>query len=223
MLISHFSSHLSLVSTFAPLLCVILNHVPSCLPGFSFLLLSFALSTDTFAAGLSYSAQKVRVPLRSMGIISLVSGFMFTLSLLAGEKLSFLIPAKATGYFSFVLLCALAFYKLYDALPQKFHPAKDMTTASLSEKVNKKEPEILSPLEAALLSAVLSIDSIAAGVSTGAPPLSSAAILLISSAIHFLSLKLGLSAGQKLLEKTSCSFSWLSAVLFFLLAFSKLF
>lgn len=189
----------------------------------SFMVLCVALSTDTFAAGLSYSAEKVRVPFSSMSIISLVSGFMFMLSLMAGEKIAYFIPPRITTLLSFIILMALAIYKLYDSLPDKFHKAQDLTTASFSEKVNKKNPAILSPTEAAALSTVLSIDSITAGISTGAPALPPAVIFLISAMIHFFSIKLGLSAGKILLSKLSGNFSWLSAALFFLLALSRLF
>lgn len=189
----------------------------------SFALLCVALSSDTFAAGLSYSAERVHVPIGSMSIISVVSGFMFTLSLIAGEKIAVLIPHNITAFFSFMILMVLAVYKLYDALPDKFHDSKDLTTVSLSEKVNKNDPSVLSPMEAAALSVVLSIDSITAGVSTGAPALSPAIIFSLSAVIHFLSIRLGLSAGNALLSRISCNLSWLSAILFFLLAISRLF
>lgn len=189
----------------------------------SFLLLSIALSTDTFAAGLSYSAEKVRVPFGSMCILSLISGFMFTLALIAGKKIAAFVPSEATTIFSFFILLALAFYKLYDALPDKFHRTKDLTTVSFSEKVNQKDPAVLSPMEAAALSVVLSIDSITAGISSGAPALAPAAIFFLSVVIHFLSIVLGLFTGKMLLHKISCSFSFLPAALFFLLAFSRLF
>lgn len=189
----------------------------------SFALLCVALSSDTFAAGLSYSVKKVRVPLSSMAVISIVSGFMFTLSLIAGEKIAVLIPHRITAFLSFMVLMALALYKLYDALPRRFCHSEELTTVSLSEKVNKKNPTLLSPTEAAALSVVLSIDSITAGVSTGAPALSPAFIFFLSSAVHFVSLKLGLFAGDMLLSRMSCNFAWLSAGLFFLLALSRLF
>lgn len=190
---------------------------------FSFLLLSIALSTDTFAAGLSYSAEKVRVPLSSMCILSLISGFMFTLALIAGKKIASFIPPKATAVLSFFILLALAFYKLYDALPDRFRYSKDLTTISFSEKVNQKNPSVLSPMEAAALSVALSIDSITAGISSGTPALPPAVIFLLTTAIHFISIVLGLFTGKLLLHKGSCSFSFLPAALFFLLAFSKLF
>lgn len=189
----------------------------------SFLLLCIALSTDTFTAGLSYSAGRVRVPFTSMCIISVISGFMFTLSLHAGKILTAFIPAKLTCILSFIILFLLALYKLYDALPDSFHRRHNLTTASFSEKVNKKDIQILSSGEAALLSVVLSIDSITAGISSETPLLPPAIIFFISTAIHFLTMALGLSAGKLLLQKISYNFSWLSAVLFFILAFTRLF
>lgn len=189
----------------------------------SFLLLSVSLSTDTFAAGLSYSAEKVKVPLSSVCILSLISGCMFTLSLMAGEKAASLIPAGLASVLSFFILFALALYKLYDALPDSIRPARHLTTFSFSEKVNKKEPSILSPPEAAALSVVLSIDSITAGISSGSPALPPAVLFLISSSIHFLSFILGLFTGKKLFCRRSCNLSFLPAALFLLLAFTRLF
>ncbi len=189
----------------------------------SFLLLCIALSTDTFTAGLSYSVGKVRVPFISMCIVSVISGFMFTVSLHAGKVLTSFIPAKLTCIFSFFILFLLALYKLYDALPDSFHRKHNLTTVSFSEKVNKKDIQILSSGEAALLSIVLSIDSITAGISSETPLLSPAVIFLVSAAIHFLTMALGLSAGKFLRKKISYNFSWLSAALFFILAFTRLF
>lgn len=189
----------------------------------SFVLLSVALAADTFAAGLSYSAGKVRVPLSSVCVLSLISGLTFTLSLTAGKKIAVLIPPKATAIFSFFVLLILALYKLYDALPDKFHPTKDLTTISFSKQVNKKEPSVLSPAEALVLSLALSIDSITAGIGSSGPDLSPAIIFVTCFVIHFFSIALGLFAGKKLLCKKSCHLSFLPAVLLFLLALSKLF
>lgn len=189
----------------------------------SFLLLCLALSADTFAAGFSYSASKVRVPLSSMCILSLVSGFTFTLALSLGEKINAWIPAKASGLFSFLILLLLALYKLYDALPDRFHPSISFTTVSFSSHVNQKEPELLSPYEAAALSLVLSIDSITAGISQGNSLLSPAIVFLSSSVIHFLSILFGTFTGKKLSSKASCNLSFLPALVLFLLALAGLF
>lgn len=192
------------------------------IPYASLLILCIALSADTFAAGLSYSASKVRVPLSSMCILSLVSGFAFTLSLSVGEKLGALIPPGASAFFSFLVLLLLSLYKLYDALPDRFHPSVSFTTVSFSSHVNQREPELLSPYEAAALSVMLSIDSITAGISQGISSLSPAVVFLFSSGIHFLSILFGAFTGKKLSGKLSCNLSFLPALLLFLLALSRL-
>lgn len=193
-----------------------------------FLLLCIALSTDTFTAGLSYSMGRVRVSIVSAGILSVISGFLFTLSLLAGEKLAAFFPAGFAKIFSFAVLFLLSLYKLYDSLPERFHRGFGLTTVSLSEKVNQKDVQTLSWGEAALLSLVLSVDSITAGLSSRAPDLPPAVIWLISALVQFLSVSLGLQSGKALLERTSQGFSRLScavlcSALLFALALSRLF
>lgn len=188
----------------------------------SFLLLCIALSADTFAAGLSYSASKVRVPIGSMCILSLISAITFTLSVSTGEKISTMIPSKISTLLSFFILLFLAVYKLYDALPDRYHLPVAFTTLSFSSRVNQKEPERLSPFESATLAFMLSIDSITAGFSQGTPSLSPAVIFLFSFAVHFLSILFGILAGNRLSEKFSCNLSFLPALLFFLLALKSL-
>lgn len=190
---------------------------------YSFLLLAVALSMDTFAAGLSYSAGKVRVPLLSMIIISLISGLMLTLSLLTGNLIVSVIPVNVTKIFSFIILFVLALYKLYDALPSNAKAARSFTTDFISEKVNKKDIHILSSSEAALLSLALSIDSISAGLGSGAPAQSPFLLFAVSSLIQLAAICCGLLSGRLLLQKTSHNFAWLSAALLFVLAFLRLF
>lgn len=188
----------------------------------SFLLLCIALSADTFAAGLSYSVSKVRVPISSMCILSLVSASAFTLSVSAGEMITAMISSNVSTLLSFFILLILAVYKLYDALPDRFHLPAAFTTLSFSSHVNQKEPERLSPFEAAVLAFMLSIDSITAGLSQGTPSLTPAVIFLFSFAVHFLSILFGILAGNRMSEKFSCNLSFLPALLFFLLALKSL-
>lgn len=190
---------------------------------YSFLLLAVALSMDTFTAGLSYSVGKVRVPVPSMLVISLISGLMLTLSLLAGNLIVSVIPAGVTKIFSFLVLFALALYKLYDALPSDAKAARSFTTDSISEKVNKKDIHILSLSEAALLSLALSLDSISAGLGAGAPAKSPFLLFCISSLIQLAAIFSGLLSGRALLQKTSHNFTWVSAALLFVLALLRLF
>lgn len=196
----------------------------------SFLLLSVALSMDTFTAGLSYSTDRVTVPFFSKAVIAVISGMMLALSLKAGSFFRSLISPDTAKLFSFLVLTALALYKLYDALPLSLRPKERFTTGSISRKVNRPDVHLLSASEAALLGVTLSLDSISAGLSTGIPALLpanpfilSAVVFLVSAVIHFAAISLGLFAGKLLIRKSSCRFTWLSAVLLFFLALTRLF
>lgn len=186
-----------------------------------FLFLTIALSMDSFTAGLTYGTGNVRVPLFSAIIIASVSGFMLTLSFLAGSFLLSFIPVFFTKILSFLVLSALSLYKLYDALPRK--KQAPLTTDSISEKVNKKNKHLLSWGEASVLALALSVDNISAGVSAGSPALPCAAIFLITTGIHFLLIQSGIRLGCLISGKISCNFSLFGAALLFLLALLRLF
>ena len=184
------------------------------------LVLAIALSLDTFTAGLSYSAGKVQIPLRSMITLALVSGLTFTLSQIAGNLILFFLPKSVTRLFSFLILLSIAAYKLYDA----FHSeaASGFTTSSISQKVNKKDVHILSTGEAIVLSLALSIDSISAGLSAGIKAPHPAVSFCITTAVHLIAIVCGYEAGRLIAGKISCNFSLLTAILLFFLAILRL-
>lgn len=186
-----------------------------------FLFLTIALSMDSFTAGLTYGTGNVRVPFLSSVIIASISGFMLTLSFLAGGVLLSFIPVFFTKILSFLILFMLSLYKLYDALPSKRHTP--LTTDSISEKVNKKNKHILSCGEAFILALALSVDNISAGISAGSPRLPYSVIFFITAGIHFLFIQSGIRLGCLISGKISCNFSLLGAALLFLLALLRLF
>lgn len=197
----------------------------------TFLLFCTVLSTDTFAAGLSYGSTGVKVPLPSKLILAFVSGLMFTLSVFLSVFLASHFPERAALFLSFLILLALSLYKGYDALScinpsvrkNSGETADPLTTDFLSRKINHAEPSILSAKEALLLSLVLSLDSLTAGAGYQLQFLSPFSVLLLSSLIHFLSLSLGLVLSRRLFQKGSCILSFLPALFFFVLAISRLF
>jgi len=191
-----------------------------------FILLVVVLSMDAFAAGLSYGTQKVQVPFLSLAVIAFLSGVMLTASLLAGNLLMSFIPKALTKGISFAVLFLLSLYKFYDTLsdlrPKNGGLTKGkFTTGNISQKVNKEDKAILSCREGALLSIALSIDNISAGLCTGTVSLPSIILLLLTTAIHFFALKLGLSAGKKLAHKSQ-GFAWLGGAILMVLAFLRL-
>lgn len=180
-----------------------------------FILLVVVLSMDAFAAGFSYGIEKVRVPFLSLMVIALLSGSMLTASLLAGNFLMGFIPESLTRGISFTVLFLLSLYKFYDALPGLHR------TGTISQKINKEDKAVLSCREGALLALALSIDNISAGLCTGTVSLPSIILLLLTTAIHFLALKLGLFAGR-MLSRRSHGFAWLGGAILMVLAFLRL-
>ncbi len=186
------------------------------------IILIIVLSMDAFAAGLSYGVENVQVPFSSLAIIALLSGSMLTASLFAGNVLLSLIPQGLTKGVSFLVLFLLSLYKFYDAIPW-FHKKKDgLTTGNISRKVNKEDKAVLSGREAAVLAAALSVDNISAGLCTGTVSLPPIILLPLTTAIHFLAIRLGLFTGQALSRKSSCRLSWLGAAILLGLALLRI-
>ncbi|WP_160561123.1 MntP/YtaF family protein [Parablautia muri] len=216
-----------------------------------FLILVVVLSMDAFAAGLSYGMEGVRVPFLSIFILALLSGSMLTASLLAGNLILQLIPEAFTKGISFSILFLLSVYKFYDSFPH-WGPVKDfakgilhffrpqpisqkkkgpqsplpkdngLTTREITKKINKEDTSYLSYKEASFLALALSIDNISAGLCTGTISLPPFILLFLTTAVHFLSIRLGLFAGHLLCAK-SYNFAWLGAAILMLLAFMRLF
>ena len=210
------------------------------------ILLIVVLSMDAFAAGFSYGIEKVRVPFLSLTVIALLSGGMLTASLLAGNLLMEFIPEALTKGISFTVLFLLSLYKFYDALPclhggsrkltdrkpAQGNHAKDnyaqdnyvrgkFTTDTISQKVNKEDKAVLSCREGAVLAIALSIDNISAGLCTGTVSLPSIILLLLTTAIHFFALRLGVLTGGMLSHKSQ-GFAWLGGAILLVLAFLRL-
>lgn len=186
------------------------------------LLLIIVLSMDAFTAGLSYGMSGVRVPFSSILTIALLSGCMLTLSLYVGDFLLIFLPEDLTKIVSFLVLFLLSLYKLYDTIPWLHRGNSGFTTDSISQKINHSAPAILSKKEAALLGLALSVDNISAGLCTGTLSFAPWLLLLITTLIHLLSIRLGLLTGKLLSQKGLCSFAWLGAAILMLLAFCRL-
>lgn len=187
-----------------------------------FIILIAVLSMDAFTAGLSYGMDHVRVPFSSIFTIALLSGCMLTLSLYAGDFFLRFIPENLTKAISFIVLFLLSLYKFYDTIPQLHKPNSGLTTDKISQKINSVSPSVLSGKEAAFLGMALSIDNVSAGLCTGTLSASPWFLLFITTAIHFLSIRLGLFMGHLLAQKGLCHFSWLGAAILMLLAFCRL-
>lgn len=188
---------------------------------FSLLLITL-LCADAFVFGFSYGLDRVTIPPSSLFLISFISGAMLTLSFLFGDRLLTLLPPFLKTYLPFVVLLLLSLYKIYDALPA-FHPPQNaLTSDALSHKINRKEVQILSLNEAALLAVTLSIDNISVGLSVGTCHLPLFLLLSYSIFIHVVTIWGGWLLGHYFSKRCSHNLSIISALLLLVLAFAQL-
>ena len=120
---------------------------------------ALALSVDSFVAAFSYGTSKIKIPLSSVGIISVTGSLITGLSMLTGSFVKDFIPSGFTTLLSFGILFLLGVLKLFES--------------SEPANADKDNSHSISAKEALSLSAALSLDGCAAGfgasLSTGIP------------------------------------------------------
>lgn len=77
------------------------------------LLFALAVSMDGFGVGLTYGFRKIKVPLKSMAIIFLVSAVMISISMGFGQLITSFIPTSLTLMLSALLLMTLGCWILF--------------------------------------------------------------------------------------------------------------
>ena len=121
--------------------------------------ISLALSVDSFIAAFSYGTSKIKIPLSSVGIISVTGSLITGLSMLSGSFVKDFIPPGFTTLLSFGILFLLGVLKLFES--------------SEPANADKDNSHSISAKEALSLSAALSLDGCAAGfgasLSAGTP------------------------------------------------------
>jgi len=80
--------------------------------GASLLLLSFAVSLDGFGVGMTYGLRKIRIPLPSILIISVCSGVILLLSMMAGVALAGVLSPHGASAVGAVILIGIGVWAL---------------------------------------------------------------------------------------------------------------
>lgn len=205
----------------------------------SALLLVSALVTDAFVASLGYGAGKIKIPLRSAVIISVVSSLLLFIALYLGSFLGSLISAQTARIVCCVILCLIGFIKLFDGLIKGYirrhqNIQKNIRFSLFSlkfiltiyadpEKADGDSSKELSIKEAVSLSVALSLDSLSVGIGAGMGEGGFVLITALSLIMNFGVILLGAFLGRKLAKKSNINLSWLSGAILIALAFIKLY
>lgn len=197
-----------------------------------------ALSIDAFAAGFSYGADRIRVPVSSSLIISLICSGLLGVSLLLGTAVQpILSPGLATGI-GFAILAVLGIVKLFDSSLKAWirrHPTwKKRCQFSLPHlhliltiyadppAADLDRSQSLSPAESVSLAIAMSLDGLGVGLGAGLTQSPWLLTIGVSLLLTLLAVWGGARLGNRLAAHLNKDFSWLSGLMLLLLAFGKL-
>ena len=197
-----------------------------------------ALSTDALIASFAYGSNKIKIPMISVQVISILCTGALGISLLIGTFIKSFIPIGILHLVSFGILFVIGIVKLLDNIIKsiidkhtviKKHIKFRLLNLNfiLSIYANPKDADLddsktLSPKEAISIAIALSIDSLVAGVGVALANVSLLTILASSFILSVLAVKLGELLGNKLSDKIPFRLSWLSGIILITLAFLRL-
>ncbi|MEI7024816.1 MntP/YtaF family protein [Paenibacillus sp. y28] len=103
------------------------------LPVFSLLLLALAVSLDGLGVGVAYGMRQIRIPLRSVAIISCCSGLIIYVSMQLGGALSQFLSPRTAGWLGALILIAIGMWALLQMARQKEGDAASTEAAALAD------------------------------------------------------------------------------------------
>lgn len=172
--------------------------------------LALALSLDTFAAGISLGARRIRIPAASLLALSLTCSLSLLVSILLGGLLGDWISPHAANLVSCMLLCSIGGVRLFDSLVKgllrrccesersfilRFQNLKIFLQVCIdSTQADFNRSNSLSCLEAVSLAVALSLDGLVAGFGSGFSAQGGfSALVFLLSLLSFPKIRRGLS------------------------------
>ena len=204
---------------------------------FHILVLVLALCMDTFVASMAYGANKVYITWEKIVAMNAVCSGCLGIALAAGSILDDLVPETMTRTVCFISLFLLGIVKLLDYFIEKYinrhvslHKGITFSFSGLRVIVNIygdpmaadwDHSQSLSWKEVLFLSFAMSIDSLIAGALSAFLEIPVGLTMGTAFIMGILVMAAGLFLGRKLAARCKCDLSWISGVLFMILAVTK--
>ena len=202
------------------------------------ILLVLAVVLDGFTACFAYGVNRIKIPLLSAVLISLMGTGMLMLSLGAADWVGNYLPIHTCKVISFSVLFLIGLCNLFqNSVKAVLQKARDnskkmsfrwsgisfMLSICLDEtKADADCSKVLSSKEALALGTALSIDSLATGFGGGLMGQNYLLILLLSLFLHMAAILLGYFLGEKVSKGKHLQLEWLGGVILILLAIFRL-
>lgn len=201
------------------------------------LILSLAISIDTFVASFGYGLSKIKLPFRSALLISIINTLILGLSILIGYALGGVISVEFAKWLSFGLLLAIGIFKFFSELFKiwlskkvdkkldikmfNFHLMLKVMADTNNADIDKNK--IISMPEAISIALILSIDQIGVGLSHGVSNAYPYILVIFNIATCLIATLLGTIIGKRISKCIKINLSWLSGLILIILAVVKLF
>ncbi len=198
-------------------------------------LFSCALSVDSFAAGLSYSAEGIKIPKSSAFVISGICAVVTSLGIGAGKLVNGILPQRVILALSSAILLGLSFIKFFEfsikICVKKNNTKKDFYFLNFhflleimcdTTQADADKSKVLSVKEAYALAVALSLDGFVAGISGGLSGLDWGLVLVLTFITGITAIFLGGFSGKRIAEKAQTDLSWISGAILFVLAIMKM-
>lgn len=206
----------------------------------SFIAISIAISIsiDAFLASFAYGCKKIRMPLSSVIIITLICSLVIAISFLFGIAIKQHISETLVTLLSFSILFLIGLIKLFDSFTKsiilKYSKFKKEIKLSIfnfklvmniyanPEAADVNVSKSISPKEAIVLSVSLSLDGVAVGLGAAMIGVNGWILFSLTLIMGFLAILLGSFLGNRVASKLKFNISWLAGIIFIILAFIQL-
>ena len=202
------------------------------------LVLVTALSVDAFVASFAYGTNQIKIPFRSVAVISGICSAILGVSLFLGSLVRPFMPEHLAGVLCFSILFLLGIAKLCDSAikslirrSQGIHKKISFSAMHLRfildvyanpENADSDCSKSLSAVEAAPLAIALSLDGLAVGFGAALSEAAPLRAVLFSLVANVIAVCAGSLTGNKVAEKIPLDLSWVNGLLLMVLAFLKL-
>lgn len=190
------------------------------------LILLIIFSIDTLLVCSTYAIRKIKIPLKSILIISFICSISLFISLNISKCLNHIINKNISNIITFIILIMLGLYNIYgDKIKYKLSKKNknklidifiDETKADLNNSKN------LDYKEAIILSVILSFDSLLGGISIGFIKYNIFFVLSLSFLINIIFIILGNILGSKIDKYINFNTSYISGIILIMLGILKL-
>lgn len=200
------------------------------------ILLVIALSFDSFLASLAYGTEKIKIPIKSAILISLVGVVFLGLSLYTASYIQQYLPQDIASILSFVIFFLMGLSSLFQGTIKSFLKLCQRKRLKFSckgiffvldvyvetTKADFDHSKRLVLKEALYLAIALSIDSLVSGFAFGIHIYNPFPVLCFSFCMGFFVVIAGSFIGCKTTAFANWNLSWLSGILFIILAVTKI-